>query len=776
MQFVVRRFVVPVQRACLFIAAAVVLASAPDRLAASSGADGTWLSWTAVTQSGHSAVCDAARGRLLVFGGWDGRSYRSDVRTLPLEGEPRWSTLLTTGAGPSPRSNAYMIHDLLRDRLIVFGGTTASASFNDVWALSLDAMPAWTEISLWNPPTGSWSGNSAIFDPIRDRMIVYSGFGDGSGVWALPLSNPDKWVEIAPPDPRPAPRDGASAVYDPVLDRMILFGGMNLQTGQPESSVWELALEGGPRWSLLTPTGGLPPARHAHTAVHDPQAHQMLVFGGVDGANERLADAWALSLWSPPLWARVDAGIPKPGARSSHAAVYDVDESRMLVVGGWDGVGLFNDVWALELEPAPAWSWLTADLPVPPARTGHTAVLDERRGRMIVFGGSVPEGSDNLFALSLVGTRKWAPLPVTGEPAGPREMHTAILDPVGDRMIVYGWPREGAGLDDPLLELRLSDTLSWHAIQAEGPAPPLRFGHVALYDPPRHRMIVFGGLGPDGHVLSDAWSLALSDPPAWTPLSPAGPPPGTRWLASVAYDSQRERMLVFGGEKDFWYTNETWALSLSGPPEWSLLSPAGPLPAAREQASLVYDERRDRLVLHGGSTLFGNRMDDTWELPLSAPPAWIRLQPSGYAPRARSGHTAIRDKRSDRMIVFGGYEQSGVLDDLWSLEWRNVVAVHPPTAQLPPASIEFAAPWPNPARADVRLSFSLARSARVSLVVHDVTGRAVRTLADAAFEAGPHGLAWDRRDGDGRRVAAGIYFASLAMPGARLTRKLVFLP
>ena len=75
---------------------------------------------------------------------------------------------------------------------------------------------------------------------------------------------------------------------------------------------------------------------------------------------------------------------------------------------------------------------------------------------------------------------------------------------------------------------------------------------------------------------------------------------------------------------------------------------------------------------------------------------------------------------------------------------------------------------PNPARAGqpVRIGLSgiasLDAASEISIV--DAAGRLVRRLSPA----GGGGLAWDGRDGGGRRLPAGVYFARIQTPGSDL--------
>lgn len=90
------------------------------------------------------------------------------------------------------------------------------------------------------------------------------------------------------------------------------------------------------------------------------------------------------------------------------------------------------------------------------------------------------------------------------------------------------------------------------------------------------------------------------------------------------------------------------------------------------------------------------------------------------------------------------------------------------------ALVSMRPPRPNPTAGESRLSFTLERRGRVSLVIHDVAGRRVRALDVGEVEPGPHEVLWDGRGGSGDRCAAGIYLVSLTLDGeAAAGQKLV---
>jgi hypothetical protein len=83
---------------------------------------------------------------------------------------------------------------------------------------------------------------------------------------------------------------------------------------------------------------------------------------------------------------------------------------------------------------------------------------------------------------------------------------------------------------------------------------------------------------------------------------------------------------------------------------------------------------------------------------------------------------------------------------------------------------------PNPMRDRLaRIGFSIVRREPVEVRLYDVTGRAVRTLANREFTAGEHELVWDGCDDAGRPVPRGVYFYQLRTPSFVSQKKLAML-
>ena len=90
-----------------------------------------------------------------------------------------------------------------------------------------------------------------------------------------------------------------------------------------------------------------------------------------------------------------------------------------------------------------------------------------------------------------------------------------------------------------------------------------------------------------------------------------------------------------------------------------------------------------------------------------------------------------------------------------------------------PAQLVLGAPRPNPIAGEASVTFGLPTAQRVDLTIYDASGRAVRTLARGERGAGYHQVGWDGRDGSGRVLSAGVYFARLEADGQSLTQRVL---
>jgi hypothetical protein len=666
----------------------------------------------------HAAVYDPIRDRMLVFGGVGGGGLRGEVWALGLGGEPSWQLLVPAGQGPPACKFPSAIYDPVRDAMIVFGGYDG-ALHNDVWQLSLSGVPAWHPILASGTPPSPRTRSSLIYDPIRDRVIVFGGTDDSlhNDVWALTLTGSPAWQELVSVGTPPSPRAGHAAIYDPVRDRMIVFGAVLYDHVEPD--LWSLALADTLRWTPIVPPGSAPsPIYPGYAAAYDATHDALVVDGGDFFQNgDTFSFAWSVPLSGQQPWAQGGGGF-----RTEHTLVHDPIRSRMLAYGGTarEGGGAMASVIALS-----AGGGSTRVLPTgsePSQFIRSSVIFDPTPGRVVVFGGRAPTrlldiGPNWMTWIGAPGANLWdGPLAPTGILPEPVEGHSAIYDEARDRMVVFGGNTSYfEQFTNRTLALDLSGPLMWAEIPAaDRPAP--RMDAMAIGDPARDRMLIFGGGRRDllaVNSLDTLWSLAFCGAPSWVPVVPAGSPPSPRMRALAVYDPVGDRGIVFGGLSGFGSPSAVgglWQLDLAGTPAWSELAADG-LPPPPGLYAGVYDPLRSGVVVCGGS-------DSTrvYMLSLGASPGWTRLEIDGQPPSVTGVDALVLDRADDRILMVGGSGTRG----MWELELTpRLLGVPEPAARQVALTL---APVRNPARV-IELILSMPTDGEASVELYDLAGR-----------------------------------------------------
>ncbi len=83
---------------------------------------------------------------------------------------------------------------------------------------------------------------------------------------------------------------------------------------------------------------------------------------------------------------------------------------------------------------------------------------------------------------------------------------------------------------------------------------------------------------------------------------------------------------------------------------------------------------------------------------------------------------------------------------------------------------------PNPFTIQTAIHYTVpTEGAPVTLKLYDIRGRLVRTLVDRTESGGAYEAAWDGRDGTGRTVASGVYFARVSIGDWGETKKIAYV-
>lgn len=316
-----------------------------------------------------------------------------------------WSSLDPSAGGPGLLREHGAIFDRDHQRYIIFDGRSGNATtsyilFNDVWVLDVSGEPAWSHMAIEGPAPGQRHSPQWGYDPARNRILVFGGYGlhyPDTGtyeylndVWELSLSDTPHWTELFPAGQAPSGRLAGAAVYDPMRQRFVGFGG----TIDAPVDTWVLDLSADPAWDSLTAEGPRPNGGWGMTSAYDAKRDRMLIFGGStsDGYYGSNNDVWELDLRGVPQWHELAPQGDRPGARRSGASVYDPLRDRMVIYGGFDAMPwsdqFLGDAWALDFTAdPPAWTALNPSGPTPVGRDGVPAAYDPLHDRMIVYGG-----------------------------------------------------------------------------------------------------------------------------------------------------------------------------------------------------------------------------------------------------------------------------------------------------------------------------------------------------------------------------------------------------
>jgi len=574
---------------------------------------------------GHAAAYDAARGRVVLFGGWD-RADRQD--TWEWDGT-RWEDRTPVLSGPSARDGHALAWDGARGRVVLFGGS-ADDPFDDLWEWD---GATWREVLSEGPRPSPRDRHAMAWDAARGRLVMFGGEGPlpDASVWEWDGA---RWYECPPTGPSPSVRAGHAMAYDETRGRVVLFDGTDAEGDRDDTWEWD-----GDSWTQCV-AAERPGARNEHAMAWDGASGRVVVFGGSDD-NGELQDAWE---WDGTAW--TDAAPPGelPAARSEHAMVWDARDGRVVMFGGWDSTfARREDTWEWT---GTAWVDRTP-APHPSIRSGHAVATGMESAPVVLFGGWNGAGFFR-DTWSWDGAR-WSD---RTQPTGPtpRQNHAMARDTGRARVVMFGGATTSYRQDTWEF-----DGENWFDRTPLGASPSARSGHAMAYDPVRERTVMFGGSVLGGGELSSTWEW---DGSAWENRTPSdGSGPGKRRGHAMTWDAANGKVLLFAGRTGGELHGDTWHWDGT---VWVQVEPQGPSPSAREGPSLAADAH-GRLLMFGGDD--GSSRNDLWEWDGTR---WTERAPSATVPRTRRGHAMALDPARNVMLLFGG--APGPLDDTWELD------------------------------------------------------------------------------------------------------------
>jgi hypothetical protein len=150
--------------------------------------------------------------------------------------------------------------------------------------------------------------------------------------------------------------------------------------------------------------------------------------------------------------------------------------------------------------------------------------------------------------------------------------------------------------------------------------------------------------------------------------------PSSRGGGSAIFDSANNRMIIFGGTDIAIFYNDSWEFKYSSDENgaWLKLLPTGSSPSVRSSHIMIIDTTSSRAIVFGG---YDNSsfLNDVWTFSLSDQNNinWTKLNPSGTPPSGRRECIGTFDPDNNRMIVFGGYDGTNYLNEAWELNFTS---------------------------------------------------------------------------------------------------------
>jgi hypothetical protein len=328
------------------------------------------------------------------------------------------------------------------------------------------------------------------------------------------------------------------------------------------------------------------------------------------------------------------------------------------------------------------WTQLSSYAP-PAIREGSAGAFDPQRNETVIFGGFTPNGGSGLDGDTWTfDGQRWTQKTPFQSPT-PRTQASAVYDAARNQIVLFGGTvLDGSGMNDTWIW----DGTTWIQ-QHPAHSPSARYAAAMAYDPATQRVVLFGGEvvtgGQAPTPLGDTWTWDGND---WAQQIPAVSP-SPRYEPGFANGGQGIAPLLFGGSAegnvqlgDAW----TWDGSI---PTWLPVAAIGPL--ARAGLKLVFDPSRGVDVMFGGfnaaseNQCAGSLIDteqwygDTWVWNGSQ---WSQVGPA-LSPVARGRFVMTFDSAESRVLLFAGVFQgcatsgsvSGWANDTWVFDGSNWV-------------------------------------------------------------------------------------------------------
>lgn len=186
------------------------------------------------TRTRQAIACDAARGVTVLFGGAAAQSGTLIVRQDTWTWDGTLWTQRFPFSFPTIRAGHAMAYDSVRQRVVLFGGTTAGLLdtanrppeffYGDTWEWD---GTAWVERTPQGTTPVARHEHALAYDPVARVTYLFGGL-DASGIPLNDLWTWDgsRWTQLATQNP-PGRRFDCAMAFDATRGKLVVFGGQN---------------------------------------------------------------------------------------------------------------------------------------------------------------------------------------------------------------------------------------------------------------------------------------------------------------------------------------------------------------------------------------------------------------------------------------------------------------------------------------------------------------------------------------------------------------------
>jgi N-acetylneuraminic acid mutarotase len=517
----------------------------------------------------------------------------------------------------------------------------------------------WVEQLASTGVPGSRQRHAMCYDTKNKILLVFGGIPPSNHELWKYNSVTRAWANITPVS-SPGDRADMSMVYDSARERTVLFGG-EIWGGAVYADTWEFNSTT-VTWSQILGLAHNPSARKLHGMAFDSNRNVTVLFGGTtDVGPVYYNDTYE---YDGVDWTLL-APASSPSTRNSMMMAYDIERQVTVLFGGSTRVAYLADTWEWN---GTNWSQITTATS-PSERMGGKLAYDPVRKVCVLFGGYRDGFKNDTWEYDGIN---WTQVTPVASPSARLYPGLAYDENISSIIFFAGVDSSWSNKQD--MYAYNDYKITWRK-RAPTTSPTIRHDGAMIYSSVNSAVIMHGGWdGTNYRTETYKW-----DGSNWSDVTPVPNNIANLRGHGFSNDTDANRVIAFGGMiTGAVLKNDTYEWNGSS---WSVISPTGGTkPTARRYFAIAYDAYRQKTVLFGGLSGAGNE-NDTWEFTYSTS-TWAQQAPAA-SPTVRNGGCMVYDPDRETVLMFGGYDGSNRLNQLYEYNGSTWTLITPSGYDVP---------------------------------------------------------------------------------------------